>query len=290
MSLHRLIYYSAVISGWTAFLGWFVSEFLLVRAVSAGGSIEVAMVGAVVGASIGAGLSVVGGMSNAQWQQQLKRALPGLLGGGLGGAIGGLTGNLLFTIGLPRALGWLIMGLGIGAVDGLYERSQSKIRNGLIGGGIGGLVGGFLFDPIVSMIASGSGMSSRATAFVILGICIGALIGLVQVVLKEAWLTVLDGYRSGRQLILSHAVTVLGRSDRHPLPFLGASNKDVELDHLRILKRSDSRYVLEDNNSKMGTRVNGTRVTGQVVLKDGDLIQFGPNSVRFSERQKRSQA
>ena len=31
MSLNRLIYYSAVIGGWSAFLGWMVSEYLLSR-------------------------------------------------------------------------------------------------------------------------------------------------------------------------------------------------------------------------------------------------------------------
>ena len=64
-------------------------------------------------------------------------------------------------------------------------------------------------------------MISRATAFVILGMCIGILIGLVKVVLKEAWLTVLDGYRPGRQLILSEAETVLGRAEYAALPVHG---------------------------------------------------------------------
>ncbi len=36
MSLNRLIYYSAIIGGWSAFLGWMVSEFLLSRAARRG--------------------------------------------------------------------------------------------------------------------------------------------------------------------------------------------------------------------------------------------------------------
>jgi len=84
------------------------------------------------------------------------------------------------------------MGAGIGATEGLYERSPRKTRNGLLGGSIGGLLGGMLFDRIVQ---SGAQMSGRATALVGPGISIGVLIGLAHVVLKEAWLTVLDGYR-----------------------------------------------------------------------------------------------
>jgi hypothetical protein len=184
----------------------------------------------------------------------------------------------------------MIMGLGIGAIEGLYEHSASKLRNGLIGGALGGLLGGFLFDPISQLIASHSGMSSRATAFVILGICIGALIGFVQVVLKEAWLTVLDGYRVGRQLILSQPVTVLGRGDHVPLPFLGPANAGLDAEHLKIVRQASGGFVLEDNKSKLGTRLNGQIIQGPKPLKDADVIKLGTNIVRFNERHGKSGA
>ncbi len=219
MSLIRLVYYSTLIGGCAAYLGWLLAELCFFRSRAGGGYAQVAMVGGIVGAAIGIGLNLVAGMANGHWKQLLYRSVPGLLAGGVGGAVGGVVGDLLFSsLGFPRAIGWMIVGLSIGMADGLFEHSPVKLRNGLIGGSIGGLIGGFLFDPIQNLIhsvagqalmASSSGMSSRATAFVILGMCIGALIGLVQVVLKEAWLTVLDGYRAGRQLILSQPVTTL---------------------------------------------------------------------------------
>ena len=76
-------------------------------------------------------------------------------------------------------------------------------------------------------------MSSRAAAFVVLGLSIGAAIGLAHVVFRVAWLTVVDGFRTGRQLTLTQAVTVLGRGDHLPLPFLGPTNKDLDAEHLR---------------------------------------------------------
>ena len=228
MSLNRLIYYSAIIGGWSAFLGWMVSEFLT-RRPRRGGRTGVIVMCALVGGAIGEGLNLVAGMANGQWKQQIKRVVPGLIAGGVGGAVGGFLGDILFSsFRLPRAFGWMIMGAGIGVVEGLYERSPAKLRNGLIGGAIGGLVGGFLFDPILALIASSSGMSSRATAFVILGMCIGILIGLVKVVFKAAWLTVLDGYRPGRQLILSESQTILGSAEYATLPFMARSDTDVE--------------------------------------------------------------
>jgi hypothetical protein len=288
MSFLRSVYYNALLGGWAAFLGWLISEILfsdaLARnALGTGGTV---VMGCLVGAMIGAGISLVAGMANAQWRQLLRRAVPGLAGGGLGGAVGALAGSLLYAIGLPRAFGWLILGLGIGVVDGLYERSKSKIRNGLIGGGIGGLVGGFLFEPIGNMTGSTASMSSLAIGFVILGISIGALVGLVQVALKDAWLTVLDGYRTGRQVILGQAVTVLGRAEHLPLPFLGPMNKDLDLEHLSIMRQPNGSFSIEDNHSKLGTRLNNQPLVGRMPLKDGDVIKLGTNFVRFNERKR----
>lgn len=286
MSLWRSVYYCAVIAGWAAFLGWLPAEFLFFRSGTGGGNLAVTVTGAMLGAAVGLGLSLVAGMANAQLRQLVLRGLVGLAGGAMCGAVGATLGNVLFSVGIPRAFGWLVMGLGIGIVDGVYEQSKSKIRNGLIGGCIGGLIGGFLFEPLQSLIGSQSGMTSRAVGFVILGLCIGALIGLAQVVLKDAWLTVLDGYRAGRQLILSQNVTALGRGDHLALPFMGLMNKDLESEHLKIVRQANGSYVVEDNHSKLGTRLNNQPLQSPLALNDGDVIKFGTNFVRFNERRR----
>ena len=235
--------------------------------------------------AIGVGISIVPSLANAQWKQLLPSSLPGLIGGLLGGGCGSIVGDALYSLlGFPRALGWMIMGLGIGVAEGIYERSPVKIRNGLIGGGLGGLIGGVLFDPILNWIQSGTGMSSRATAFVILGLSIGALIGLVQVVLKDAWLTVVDGYRSGRQLILIQPVTTLGRADYLASPFGGEMSRDVEPEHARIRRESNGTFTLEDIQSRVGTRLNGQVIQAAATLKDGDFIKLGSNLIRFNLR------
>ena len=289
MSLVRMAYYCAVISGWSAFFAWMICEYLFL---SQGGDAtwQVVCTAAIVGAAIGAGLNAVAGLSNGGIVQTILRLGPGLVGGGIGGAAGGLLGNLLFVyFGMPRFIGWIIMGLGIGVVEGLYERSPSKIRNGLIGGGLGGLAGGILFDelPKLMQLQAGSGMSSRATGFVILGLAIGALIGLVQVVLRDAWLTVVEGYRVGRQLILSSPVTILGRGDHLRLPFVGAGNGDLEPEHLAIERRPSGVFSLRDLSTRIGSFVNSVPVRGDVDLKDGDIIKLGGNRIRFNLRGRR---
>ncbi|MHC4402906.1 MAG: FHA domain-containing protein [Planctomycetota bacterium] len=287
MSLNRFVYYNAVVGGWAAFLVWLTAEVLFLGSGSLPGTAEAAreaareaaISGVLLGLGVGTGLNVVAGLSVGRWRPRLSVAL---LLAVLSAAAGGLLGAFLYLVGFPRAVGWTVLGLGIGAAEGIYQKSAARIRNGLIGGAIGGFVGGLLFDPIASL---GSDMSSRAAAFVILGTSIGALIGLTQVVLREAWLTVVDGFLPGRQLILSQTVTVLGRGDHLPLPFLGYSGKDLDSEHLRITRQPDGRYVIEDNLSRLGTMVNGQRLQGAAVLNDGDLIRLGPNIVRFERRQ-----
>ncbi|HET6880381.1 MAG TPA: FHA domain-containing protein [Pirellulales bacterium] len=288
MSFVRIVYYSALAGGWGAFAGWLLAEILFFRSGVEQGTTQATAVGAIVGAGIGLGLSAVAALACGRLSQVGLRGLPGIVGGGFGGAVGSFVGNVIYSL-LPllgRAPGWMVVGIGIGMVEGLYERSASKLRNGLIGGALGGLLGGVLFDVIQKAVVHGSGMASRAAGFVVLGIAIGALIGLVQVVLKDAWLTVLDGYRPGRQLILSRAVTALGRGDHLPLPFLGPMNAGIESEHLRIVRQASGAFVLEDNQSKLGTRLNNQPVAQPMPLKDGDVIKFGTNFVRFNERRR----
>ncbi len=283
MSLNRLIYYSALGAGWAALTGWLIFEIFLLGRVP--NWLASPVCGALVGGFVAAGLGVVGGLSSGAIAPMLKRLLPILLGGMGGGVVGAGLGELLFSLlGLPRALGWMVMGLGIGAVEGLFERSPSKLRNGLIGGAIGGLLGGLLFDIFAGLLASPTGMTSRAVGFVVLGVCIGFGIGLVQVVLKEAWLTVLDGYRPGRQLILSQDRTTLGAGEWVHLPFMGAFSKGLEMEHLHLIRQNDGSWLVEDNNSIMGVFVNGSRIQGQTRLRDGDKIKLGSNIVEFNER------
>jgi hypothetical protein len=284
MSLNRFVYYSAVVGGWAACFASIIAEFALFRRESLGGIVEAMLTAALVGAALGAGLHAVSGMTNAQWTKQAKRLVWGAIGGGIGGTVGGLLGSALYgLLGMPRAFGWLLMGLGIGVAEGVYERSARKIRNGLIGGGLGGLLGGILFDPIA---AAGSDTPSRVTAFVILGLSVGAMIGLAHVVFKEAWVTVVDGYRPGRQLILTSSVTYLGRGDHLALPFVGYSGRDLESEHAKIVRRSDGQYVCEDTGTRIGTKVNHQAIRSPVLLQDGDLIRLGPNIIRFSHRQR----
>src|SRR5271163_2548415 len=163
MSLNRLILYSAIIGGLSAFLGWMVAEPNEVR-------IEWGLKSAppatciLVGAAIGAGLNVVAAMAYGRSNELIKLVVQGVVAGALGGFDGWFIG--LFCAFFP-AMSWMVTGAFVGVGEGAFEKSRDRTRNGLIGGALGGLVGGLLYDPIQNAIHSQSGMGSRATAFVI---------------------------------------------------------------------------------------------------------------------------
>lgn len=290
MSLNRFVYYYAVIGGWAAFIAWVFLERPIRHLGSLGETQAVINLWAILaasatatglGAAIGCGLGFVGG-TQRRWLGRLQRGVSGLVGGAVGGLVGGLLGSLLHTyLGAPRAVGWMIMGLTIGAAEGLYQNSFHRARNGAIGGALGGLAGGVVFGLLARPEAE---MAARASAFVALGLAIGALIGLTHVVLRRAWLTVLDGFRPGRQMILDQTVTVLGRGDHLSLPLLGPASRDVETEHAWITRRSDGTFVVEDRSSRVGTFLNGQRLLGPAVLANGDLLRLGGNILRFNDR------
>src|SRR5436305_671630 len=85
----------------------------------------------------------------------------------------------------------------------------------LAGGAAGGLLGGALAlrlraaaDVVFSDRDTERLLSPTALGFVALGACIGLLVGLAQVILREAWVRVEAGFRPGREMILGKDRTV----------------------------------------------------------------------------------
>ena len=281
MSFARQVYFAAILAGWAALAGWVVCEFAILPW-SAGAAWEAIPSAGIVGAAIGAGVGLAAGLAGGGWQGTSIRAATGLLGGLLGGLIGGLAGQGLYRVGLPQWLCWTVIGVGIGGTDALYSRDSRRLRNGLLGGLLGGLVGGLLFRGLASALAGGTGMTARAVGFVAIGVAIGCMVGLVQVLLRNAWVTVVDGYGAGRQLLLAGHSTPLGKS---PTSGLLLSGEGVIDDHAALI-RTPGGYAVEDLGSPSGTLVNGRPALGQVPLTDGDMIKIGSTYLRFNTAER----
>jgi FHA domain-containing protein len=308
MSFRLFIYYSAVLGGWAALFGWALGRLIAPTGTERPIAVD-GIKGFFLGLWIALGLSLV----DALWNLSLRRfgevflrvgaavvvgSIGGLIGGMLGSALYGATHLWVFFV-----LGWAVAGLLIGASLGTCEVMASlvqqrdttgarrKLVNGLIGGTAGGLLGGvlaYLLREAWAALLSGEEQETlwapTALGFVALGMCIGLLVALAHVVLKEAWVRVDAGFRAGRELILTKEKTTIGRDEKCDIGLFGDTM--VEKVHARIVQ-AGGRYFVEDADTSSGTFVNDQPTNGRVALRSGDLIRVGRNVLCFRERPKR---
>ncbi len=304
MSFRLFMLYCAQCGGWAAFGGWALGQ-ALAPADPAGRSV---VLGLSLGLVLAFGLGLLDALWNLEWQRPgpvVARSLTALAVGAVGGAGSGYLGFLLRDVtGLDLfiILGWTLTGVLIGAAIAAYEvltdlggndrAALKKLLKCLLGGTAGGILGGALYlglQGAFRLLFSGRSIhqlwSPTAWGFVAMGLCIGLLVGLAQVILKEAWIQVEAGFRPGRELILAKASTLVGRAEGADIPLFGDSG--VGRVHARILHEGNQ-YYLEDAGTPGGTFVNDQPVQGRVPLASGDAIRLGNKSLlRFFEKRKR---
>ncbi len=245
----------------------------------------------VIGASLGFIMGIVGGLFGIYFGSILFNIL--LFGKSLQDASSPGVGNFIQLV-IARAVGWSLLGAFPGMAAGAATLSVKRMLHGLAGGLIGGFVGGILFDLVGNLLAPAlapvaaatshsqfdSGGPSRAIGFTAIGLFTGLFIGLVEELLKRAWVRVLAGKNEGKDYIISKGLTVLGRDERADVPLFG--DPSVAPQHAAI-KLENNRHVLLDGGSPLGSVVNGQRITQQL-LRDGDMIQIGQVRLLFHER------
>jgi hypothetical protein len=79
-----------------------------------------------------------------------------------------------------RILSWAVMGLAIGAGQGVRENTREDLRACSLGGLLGGAVGGALFDPVSSVLVLAHGLVVLCLADIVVGACIGGSMRLAQ--------------------------------------------------------------------------------------------------------------
>jgi hypothetical protein len=302
MSFRLFIFYCSLCGAWAGFAGWAVGRFA---------EFDAAMKAGVRGLYLGLLVALALGIVDALWNFSLRQVGSLLMRvivivgvGGLGGFVGGYVGQTLYgptEQALYLVLGWTLTGLLIGAAIGAYDYlvclllgrdrrgARRKLLNGILGGTAGGLLGGLLYQYLGE---TWSGLfkpkaedlwSPSAVGFVVVGACIGLLIGLAQVILKEAWVRVEAGFRRGRELILSKPETTIGRAESCDIGLFG--DPAVERLHARIIQQG-GRYLIADAETTGGTFINDERIFQPTPLHSGDAIRLGNCILRFGERRK----
>jgi hypothetical protein len=304
MSFRLFIYYCALCGGGGAYLGW-----ALGRLVSAPSG---AITQGVKGLFLGLAVALALGLLDAVWNLSLRRTLDvfgrvftAVVIGGMGGLLGGLLGQVLYEkapYATLKIVGWTLTGLLIGVSLGVFDLmvgvlqgqdprgALRKVRNGVLGGTAGGLLGGCLdlalhalFGEVFAAKPVERLWAPSSWGFVALGACIGLLIGLAQVILKDAWLRVEAGFRPGREWLLTKPEVILGRAEACDVGLYG--DAAVALLHARI-RRVGEAFVLADLGTTTGTYVNDEPLHGPRELHSGDRIRMGRSVVRFGLRRK----
>ncbi len=305
MSFRLFVYFSALCGAWAALAGWALGRVAAGEDPLASAAFKAMYLGMLVALALGV-VDCLWSFSLRQVRQVLPRVVTATLGGALGGLVGGFAGQFLFSwqsrVGF-FVLGWALTGLLIGASLILFDllaryvgqRSfQGGIRKtvqAICGGTAGGLLGGilsWLLKDVGPVLFPGMPVEDlwtpSALGFVVLGLCIGLMIGLAQVLFKESWLRVETGKRKGRDIVLSRPVLTLGRAESCDVGLFG--DPGVERLHARLALGAGG-FVVSDAGSARGTFVNGRRIAGPTPLRSGDTILLGDTLLRFEERQKR---
>ncbi|HLQ58655.1 MAG TPA: FHA domain-containing protein [Gemmatimonadales bacterium] len=86
----------------------------------------------------------------------------------------------------------------------------------------------------------------------------------------------LSGARAGQIEAFRKGYIGLGRHPLSDVRFDAERDLDVSSRHAAIVRKTEG-FVLQDLGSRNGTFVNGQRLTGDTLLRDGDVIGFGTN-------------
>lgn len=231
-----------------------------------------ALVGMACGLALGLAASVVANILYG-WTESLVGSIDG---GGPRSVLGFLAQML------SRGLVWAIAGLTMGLGQGIALRSKRMVVNGLLGGLVGGLLGGLLFDPIAELVQRGSehvvgAEPSRAIGFAVIGLTTGLMIGVVELLARDAWLKMLVGPLAGKEFVLFKNPTVIGSSPKADVYLF----KDPEVDPAHALLHAvGDGYEIEDRTGAGRTFLNG-RPVRRAHLEHGDQVRIGKTVLSF---------
>ncbi|HZZ78289.1 MAG TPA: FHA domain-containing protein [Gemmataceae bacterium] len=314
MSFRRFVYYCFLLGAWAGFLGWLLGRFMA-PSVPVGSSdyfphvLHESIIGLFLGFSVALFLSFLDAtfsLSLRNIGKVIMRVAAATLIGLFGGLLGSFIGGTVFHF-LPWdsvfLIAWIIVGMLVGMSICAFEVSASlitatdfgsslkKFIKCVVGGTVGGFLGGFvalILRWLAEFLFSGKDvnalLSPTAIGFVAIGACIGLLVGLAQIILKEAWIKVEAGFRPGREMLLAKEKTTIGRGEGSDIALFGDSG--VEKAHACIVL-DGGRYYLQDLDTPGGSYVNEQRVEGRMALLSGDLIRVGKSILRFNEKTKR---
>lgn len=307
---HR-VYFYFVFGSIGGLTGWFVSALLLLSTATI---LEQALHGAIVGAILGFAIAAYEGFVAHSLLRLFKFGSIGLILGTMAGLVAlptsqWLYSRLITTVGGQAAttlnwksiavgmVCWILFGGIIGFIEGLNKGTQSI--KGFSGGVLGGIVGGGIYE-----VARGYGLAQTASlkqqiilafSLSILGGAVGASIALVTVMLKRAWIEVLDGKVAGRIYDVTKYIDpqlgrykpgIIGSDEWRSNIYLPGDYK-VQPAHAKIgyTNGGPCLTVYPAAQKTSVTMINGSEVTS-CALHDGDRLQVGGTQLLYKQKRR----
>jgi hypothetical protein len=192
-------------------------------------------------------------------------------------------GFLLQMIG--RMLSWAFAGMAMGLGQGIALRSKRLLVYGFVGGMIGGMLGGMLFDPLDTIILGADRVgadASRAIGLIVIGCAVGTMIGIVELLSRDAWLRMIEGPLAGKEFLLFRDTMNIGASPKSEIylfndPAVAPTHATLRVigDEIEITARDRVHPLMVNQNSVSNAR-----------LRHGDRITIGTTSFLFEQRQR----
>jgi len=186
---------------------------------------------------------------------------------------------------IARMIAWAFAGMATGLGQGIALRSRRLLAYGFLGGMIGGLLGGLLFDPLDMVIIGRDRVgaeSSRGVGLIVIGLSVGAMIGIVELLTRDAWLRMTEGPLAGKEFLIFRDTMNIGASPKSEIylfndPAVAPTHATLRVigDETEIAARDRLQPVIINQNIVTTAR-----------LRHGDRITIGATSFVFEQRQR----
>jgi len=184
---------------------------------------------------------------------------------------------------MGRSLAWAMAGVAMGIGQGIALRSKRLLLYGLLGGIVGGLLGGLLFDPIDMLLLGGDKVSahwSRLIGLAVVGASVGAMIGVVELLARDAWLRMTQGPLTGKEFLIFKDVMNIGSSPRSDIYLF--NDPQVAEQHA-VIRTIGDECEIEPRSTTHAVLLNNRTVT-RSRLRHGDNVTIGRTMFVFQRR------
>ena len=253
-----------------------------------------------VAALLGLMLGVVEGLLCRQYLRAFTSGITGMLVGFIGGFMAFIPSGLIYSSLSPaegegfngmgfflqltgRSLAWGIAGMAMGLGQAFALRSKNLFIYGLLGGLLGGLIGGLFFDPIDLIILGSNKPSahiSRLVGLSMVGLCVGVMIGVVELLARDSWLRMTQGPLVGKEFLFFKDIMKIGSSPRSDLYLF---NDPQVLEHHATLRTIGENAEIESIDRTNLVLVND-RPQARARLSHGDRISIGRTAFIFQKK------